>query len=167
MAISPVSDLVLDVARAADPQKAAATTRALNDASGVAPDFAAALDSTPSSVASLAAPARVQPYGLAGRAIKTAQTPAQKAAVGLEATMLKSFVDQMLPKDATHVFGAGVAGDVWKSMLSEHIATELAQSGKLKLASRLFETHPDLLKTHSVHKTAAATPVAPQMKIKI
>jgi hypothetical protein len=51
----------------------------------------------------------------------------------------------MLPKDAVNVFGGGVAGDVWKSMLSEKIANEVAKSGSLKFASRLFETHPDLL----------------------
>jgi hypothetical protein len=59
--------------------------------------------------------------------------------------LLKNFVDQMLPKDAVAVFGEGVAGDVWKSMLSEKIANEVAKSGALKLADRLFETHPDLL----------------------
>jgi len=73
------------------------------------------------------------------------ETKAHKAAIGVESVLLKSFVDQMLPKDAVNVFGGGVAGDVWKSMLSEKIANEVAKSGSLKFASRLFETHPDLL----------------------
>ena len=77
------------------------------------------------------------------------ETAAHKAAVGLESVLLKNFVDQMLPKDAVGVFGGGVAGDVWKSMLSEKIANEVAKSGSLHLASRLFATHQDLLQSNT------------------
>ena len=150
MAISPTSDLILDVARAADPAKAQATTRALaagnsGTASGVEPsaDFSAALDRM---AATPAASTRDYSYHNPTASIQSSvETKAHKAAIGVESVLLKSFVDQMLPKDAVNVFGGGVAGDVWKSMLSEKIANEVAKSGSLKFASRLFETHPDLL----------------------
>ncbi len=150
MAISPVSDLILDVARAADPQKASATTRALA-AAGNEPlqgaDFAATLDRAP------AARPATRDYSYQNRVAAAAkngmQSAASKAAVGLESVLLKSFIDQMLPKDAVEVFGGGVAGDVWKSMLAEKIANQVANSGSLKLATCLFETHPDLLHSSS------------------
>ena len=50
----------------------------------------------------------------------------------------------MLPKDAGSVFGEGTAGDVWRSMLSEQIARQIAKSGALGLSRRLFATHPVL-----------------------
>jgi flagellar protein FlgJ len=166
MAISPTSDLILDVARAADPVKAQATTRALAaGASGVEPiaEFSRTLDRVATAPA---APLQDYSYHNPTASIQSsAETKAHKAAVGLESVLLKSFVDQMLPKDAVNVFGGGVAGDVWKSMLSEKIANEVAKSGSLKLASRLFETHPDLLhsgKHHDLaHDLAKVSPAAP------
>jgi hypothetical protein len=141
MAIAPTSDLILDVARAADPQRAMATTRALtNAAAGASGGFASTLaEFSPS----LTRYGYHNPSATAG----AVETPAHKAAVGLESVLLKNFVDQMLPKDAVGVFGAGVAGDVWKGMLSEKIANEVAKSGALKLAERLFESHPEMLKS--------------------
>jgi len=152
MSISPASDLILDVARAADPQKAAATTRALATAGNEqlqGADFANALDQTATAWRST----RDFSYQNPIASKNSVQSAASKAAVGLESVLLKSFVDQMLPKDAVEVFGSGVAGDCWKSMLAEKIANEMARSGALKLASRLFETHPDLL-----HSSKQASP---------
>ena len=73
------------------------------------------------------------------------ELPERKAAVGLESVLLKNVIDQMLPKDAVDVFGSGVAGDVWRSMLSDKIANQIAKSGALKISDRLFATHSDLL----------------------
>ncbi len=158
MAISPASDIILDVARAADPQKALATTRALDAgfASDATKEFSRALDGV-----AVAPPHRDFSYRNAAASIHGgAASAAQKAEVGLESVLLKSFIDQMLPKDAVEVFGGGVAGDVWKSMLSEKIADQVAKSGVLKLGRRLFATHPDLL--HSARQqNFAQFPSAP------
>jgi hypothetical protein len=143
MAISPASDIILDVARAADPQKAMATTRALASASSVAPtDFGSTLASFPG------AAARDYSYQNPSLFAGRDESPERKAAVGLESVLLKSFIDQMLPKDAVAVFGSGVAGDVWKSMLAEKIANQIAKSGALKIGERLVASHPDLAGTH-------------------
>jgi peptidoglycan hydrolase FlgJ len=139
MAISPASDIIMDVARAADPQKAFATTRALAEAAGAAPDFAATL-------ADFRAPvAAGDSYRTPPLYAPRENSPERKAVVGLESVLLRGFVDQMLPKDAVDVFGSGVAGDVWKSMLSEQIAGQIAKSGALKIGEKLFATHPNLL----------------------
>jgi hypothetical protein len=142
MAISPSSDIILDVARAADPQKAMAMTRALASASSVAPtDFGSTLASFPGGAA--------RDYSYQNPTLfvsgpQHGESPERKAAVGLESVFLKSFIDQMLPKDAVAVFGSGVAGDVWKSMLAEKIANQIAKSGVLKIGERLVAAHPEL-----------------------
>ena len=51
--------------------------------------------------------------------------------------MLQSFVQSMLPKNATSVFGKGTAGEVWSSMLAEKMGDELARSGQVGIAQRL------------------------------
>jgi hypothetical protein len=158
MAISPASDIILDVARAADPQKASATTRALAEGAGAADasaGFSRALQSVSAATSGLYA------YRNAGASSQTkGGAAAQKATVGLESVLLKSFIDQMLPKDAVEVFGGGVAGDVWKSMLSDKIADEVAKSGALKIGQRLFATHPDQIQSHG-NQTLSAWPPAP------
>jgi hypothetical protein len=68
---------------------------------------------------------------------KTAQTQ-----VEFEASILKTFVDAMLPKDETDVYGQGSAGDIWKSMLADQIAKQIARSGAFAISKRLFDTHP-------------------------
>ena len=55
--------------------------------------------------------------------------------------MLNSFVGELLPKDASSVFGQGTAGEMWRSMLAEQVSLQIAKSGKLGLARRLFATH--------------------------
>lgn len=164
MAISPASDIILDVARAADPQKASATTRALADGAGFADastGFSRALEG-----ASATASGLYSYRNPAASNLSAGATAAQKATVGLESVLLKSFIDQMLPKDAVDVFGGGVAGDVWKSMLSDKIADEVAKSGALKIGKRLFATHPDQLQSHR-NKTSGSFPSAPPPAVKI
>jgi hypothetical protein len=62
---------------------------------------------------------------------------AGQAFAQLEAFVLQSFIQAMLPKNAPHVFGKGTAGDVWKSMLAEKLGAEIARSGQLGIAKRL------------------------------
>jgi Rod binding domain-containing protein len=144
VAISPASDLILDVARAADPRQAMATTKVLVGASGdVSGDFVAALDRLPSSAALPSGMSYKNPVA----ALTEKQTPARKAEIGLESMLLKSMIDEMLPREASDVYGSGVAGDVWKSMLSDQIAEQIAKSGALKIGERLFATHQNLLQS--------------------
>jgi flagellar protein FlgJ len=56
-----------------------------------------------------------------------------------EAFVLQSFLESMLPKNATAVFGKGSAGEFWRSMLAEKLGTELARSGQVGIAQRLAE----------------------------
>jgi flagellar protein FlgJ len=70
--------------------------------------------------------------------------------------MLSSFVGELLPKDASNVFGQGTAGDMWRSMLAEQVSLQIAKSGKLGLARRLFATHELQPGDSSAHPGQAA-----------
>jgi hypothetical protein len=73
------------------------------------------------------------------------EAKAQKAAqteIDFEASMLKTFVDAILPKDEADIYGQGSAGDIWKSMLADQIARQIAKSGAFGISKRLFATHP-------------------------
>jgi peptidoglycan hydrolase FlgJ len=141
VAINPPSDIVLDVLNAADPLRSEATTQRLNAlGAGASDDFAKALDAVRQpSVSPLVgmadARSRLLDKGMAADK-KTAH-----AQVELEATLLNNLVGEMLPKDADDVYGQGTAGDVWRSMLGDQIAHQIAKSGELGIAKRLFATH--------------------------
>ncbi|TCR63660.1 rod-binding protein [Bosea sp. BK604] len=146
MAISPPSDIVLDVTRAADPMRQQVAFDRLArlsvpGASGTL--FASAIDE--------AAPGR-SGAGLAGAREKLAAlapakpgdaeaTPeAQKTKKTLqrfEAQVISTFIEQMMPEATTNTFGDGMAGGVWRSMLSEQIAGELAKSGGLGIRDKI------------------------------
>jgi flagellar protein FlgJ len=151
MAIKPSSDIVLEVLKAADPVRAQAAAQrlsALGAAAGVgaADDFANVLDATDPS--SAGAPAAVaNPGNMRDRLSELDLDAAddQKAArtqIEFEASILKTFVDAILPKDENDVYGQGTAGDVWKSMLADQIAKQIAKSGAFGISKRLFATHP-------------------------
>lgn len=163
MAFNPRTDVVLEVASAADPSRAGLAAQRLNAIAGSnvpAADFAADLDrASPAS----AADARARLAEAAGGPDKLRQAKTQ-----FEAMMLNSFVGELLPKDSGEVFGQGMAGDMWRSMLAEQVSTQIAKSGKLGLARRLFATHE--VATHSgrigeAAKTAGAS--AAQMSANI
>ncbi len=146
MAIDPPSDIVLEVARAADPARAAAVAQRLNglaaNVSATGEDFGAALDQAclPKAASAVeGAPdmrarlASIQPGG---------NDKASKAQVQFESVLLNSLVSEMLPKDAPQAYGQGLAGEMWRSLLAEKISGEIAGSGALGIGRRLFATHP-------------------------
>jgi len=145
MAFNPRTDVVMEVLKAADPSRASLAAERLNalagpDASGR--DFSSDLERAASSATTIPAPlanaadARSRLSEIPSRPDKLGQAKTQ-----FEAMMLSSFVGELLPKDASAVFGEGTAGDMWRSMLAEQMSLEIAKSGKLGLARRLFATH--------------------------
>jgi flagellar protein FlgJ len=81
--------------------------------------------------------------------------------------MLNSFVSEMLPKDTGEVFGQGMAGDMWRSMLADQVSTQIAKSGKLGLARRLFATHEVGLHSARIGEAAKTGQPAAQMSANI
>lgn len=128
MAISPPSDIVLDVARAADPS-AVETARAdlmrRTQGTAAAAAFDAGLSARP------AAGGQVL-----GREAGAPSAP--EAARKFEAMVLQTFISSMMPKDAESTYGEGMAGDMWKSMMAEKIAGVVAERGGIGIADRVL-----------------------------
>jgi flagellar protein FlgJ len=152
VAINPPSDILSDVAAAAHPGKLREATQRLEtagaEAAAATANFAAALNTASGAKAPAAASlAASQTPG----ALPTATTKAPAAPIPLqskeealkkfEAFFLQTFVDSVLPKNAQSVFGSGTAGEVWRSMLAEHVAVEIAKSSKFGIAERLAGNH--------------------------
>lgn len=134
MAINPPSDLVMDVARAADPHAYRAATERLKSISGGMGTAAAGAGLTRDNFASfsekLAAGVSVRPEG--GNAV----SPAYRK---FEAFMLQSFVQSMFTSDTAASFGKGISGEYWKSMMAEAMANKMADTGGVGVARMLEE----------------------------
>ncbi len=134
MAISPPSDIVLDVTRAADPlrQQVAFERLSRMSATGAATQFASALDG-----AGLAG-AREKFAAMHGTAAPAeGDARSRKTLEKFEAQVLSTFIEKMMPEANTNTFGDGMAGGVWRSMLSEQIAGEIAKSGGIGLRDKI------------------------------
>lgn len=131
MAISPPSDIVLDVARAVEPAgmevaRARLATRG-NGAAATGSYSAFSLGDMQSSNAGTAG---------SGNGKTTPET-----FVRFEAMVLQSFIQSMLPKEADAVYGGGMAGDMWQSMLAQQLSGVMAERGGIGIADRILSDH--------------------------
>ncbi len=148
LAITPASDIVLDVARAADPSKYQAAAARLARMGGSAaetqtadaPDWAASLEAA-DGTASRGAPRYTQPAAVPSRPVITTAGPAARIKADpfkqFEAFVLQNFIQLMLPKQAESVFGSGTSGEIWKSMLADKLGSQIAAKGGIGIAARL------------------------------
>lgn len=130
MAISPPGDIVLDVTRAADPAATALARARLEGKAGVASAevaFEAAGD------APVAAPR------LDGESASKGAVP--KSYVKFEGMVLQTFLQSMMPNDTESVYGGGMSGDMWKSLLSQTLGETMAERGGIGIASHLMNDH--------------------------
>ena len=141
MAISPPSDLILDVAKAADPvglQEATTRLRSIaTSPTGEGFDLAFAGASEQAN----AAFSSFRPAGAGNTGEQ--KSPAEK----FEAMILTQFVETMLPQDAEAAFGEGTTGEIWKSMLAEQVASQIAASGGVGIADIISDTLKQGVKT--------------------
>ncbi len=127
MAISPPGDIVLDVARAAEPQALETARARLNSLGATVGDpaaFQASLSDLRSTIGG-------------GDGVRS--TP--ESFVKFEAMVLQSFVQSMLPNEAEQVYGQGVAGEMWKSLMAQEIAGTMAARGGIGIADRVLRDH--------------------------
>lgn len=133
--IRPPSDIVADVARAADPARLALAQAKLGAAAqtvaSVASDkpspFDIALRQATSTRAAGAAGAR----------------PADAAWRGLEEVLLARMLDAALPADANALYGGGAAGKIWRGFMAEHLARAAASGQGVGVAAALGRAHAD------------------------
>ncbi len=140
MAISPPSDLVLDVIRAADPAQVAAaqeqmkTNRANFMATSLAEKgagFGATVDILNRTANAARIEATAEPVEDAGKPPKVYRD--------FEAVYLTNFVQSMLPDESEEIYGKGNAGEMWKSMMAEQLGSTLAESGGVGIAQQMYE----------------------------
>jgi hypothetical protein len=133
--IRPPSDIVADVARAADPARLALAQARLGAAaqtivSGLADKpspFDVALRQATSTRAAGAAGAR----------------PADAAWRGLVEVLLARMLDSALPADSQALYGGGAAGKIWRGFLAEHLARAAASGQGVGVAAALGRAHAD------------------------
>lgn len=142
MAINPPSDLVLDVAMAADPQAMRASAERLRTMT--ADRAAAQMPLSSEHFARLQMGGNISEDALA-------KTPAPNPAFKkFEAFMLQSFVESMFSGENQAVYGEGIAGGYWKSMMSEAIANQMADAGGIGVARMLEEQSTKRIKAEAV-----------------
>ncbi len=160
MAISPPSDLLLDVARAADPAKVREATAKL---ARLAADPSAANEGFDKALAS----AKADKPGVPAAAATTSPLPVPTGAASLRATaqpktdtyrkfeavLLQNFVESMLPKD-DETFGDAASAGIYRSMMAEQLANQIANAGGIGIAKAIEKAHPA-----GAHKAAASIPV--------
>lgn len=125
MAIPSSGDLILDVVRAADP-------KAVETAKAKLASFAGKTDGAGFSEAVGTADAARPVKGMSG---------APDAFAKFEAMVLQTFLQSMLPKDTESVYGGGLAGEMWQSMLAEQLGEVMAKRGGIGIADRVLRDH--------------------------
>lgn len=149
MAISPPTDLVMDVLRAADPtavQEAQAKLSA-NRAAYSATKLAAAGKGFGAALEGLDGIGHKTRIDVAHESKKSAEMPEEYRK--FEASILQNFVNTMMPKDSEAVYGKGSAGEFWQSMMSEQIADQMSKSGGIGIAEQVFKQSLDRMRNEA------------------
>jgi flagellar protein FlgJ len=137
MAISPPTDIVLDVLNNADPAvlevaqaklKAGQATAEAQRLASTDESFAAIMRSDP------VADAHKLKHRLDGADKKQVPETYRK----FEAMVLQNFIKTMLP-ESEEVYGKGATGEIWKGMMAEQIANEIAKEGGVGIAEKLMD----------------------------
>ncbi|PVE22497.1 flagellar biosynthesis protein FlgJ [Microvirga sp. KLBC 81] len=140
MAISPPSDILSEVARAADPARYQAAAQSLLQ--GAAPVSGLSFEDTVRSVSARPIGGGADVYqirnSLRNDAESAAAVKSKRTAQEFEAFILQSFVESMLPKNAENVYGKGNAGSIWKSMMAERIGAQVARTGGIGIAEQIL-----------------------------
>ena len=142
MAISPPSDLVLDVVRAADPaqvQEAQArlkSNRAAFEATSLA-EAGAGFQATVGSILNRdSAGAQATGQGISAVGGKSVPEHLRK----FEAMVLQNFVKSMLPTDSEDMYGKGTAGEMWRGMMADQLGEAIAKGGGIGIAESLAKS---------------------------
>ena len=142
-----LSDLILDVANAADPVRRKMALERLENLGKTAPpdaigsSFARHIDmnATGSTSAEPVASLRASLDNIHGHPMpQNGQSGLQK----FEAFILGNFIGLMMPKDNEAVYGKGMAGEMWQSLSAQYIGEAVAKRGGIGLASRLAPHYP-------------------------
>jgi Rod binding domain-containing protein len=141
MAINPPSDIVLDVVNAADPSRLLEAQAKLK--AGQATLQAQRLASTEHSFDSTIARDHLRNNARLD-AVDKKQIP--ETYRKFEAMVLSNFLKSMMP-DSDEIYGKGATGEIWKGMMAEQLANEIARSGGIGIADKLSENGSTALRS--------------------
>lgn len=137
MAISPPSDLVLDVVRAADPTQ-------VQEAQAKLKSNRAAFEATSLAEAGAGFQAAV---GILNRDTVAGKAAEGVSAVGAKAVpehlrkfetmVLQNFVKSMMPAESEDIYGKGTAGEMWRGMMADQLGEALGKGGGIGIAESL------------------------------
>ncbi|TIX91985.1 rod-binding protein [Rhizobium sp. P44RR-XXIV] len=138
MAISPPSDLVLDVVKAANPAdvEVAQAKLAANKAAFAATSLAE--NGSGFGAAFSALNSAATQAGLANANTHTGTTKVPQVYRKFEAMMMQNFVKNMLPSSET-LYGKGSAGEIWKGMMAEQLGNTIAKNGGVGIAEKMYQ----------------------------
>lgn len=149
MSIFPATDIIADVARAADPKRQQVAFSRLEAISkGAQTTFASvAGESSAKANEKSGSGWRLSPVGLRA-AYQPAPTRPVSVAAGtdsvaeaakkFESLVLQTFFEALLPK-GEETYGAGASGSVWRSLMAEQLSNQFAASGAIGL-KKMLET---------------------------
>jgi Rod binding domain-containing protein len=140
VAISPPSDLVLDVVRAADPAQ-------VQEAQAKLKSNRAAFEANSLAEAGAGFQAAVGILNRDTAASHAATTAGSVSAVGakaipehlrkFESMVLQNFVKSMMPTESEELYGKGTAGEMWRGMMADQLGEALAKGGGIGIAASL------------------------------
>lgn len=140
MAISPPSDILSEVARAADPARYQAAAQ--NLIQGASPLAGPSFEDTVRAVSAGPMGGGADIYqirnSLRNDSESVAAAKSKRAAQEFEALVLQTFVESMLPKNAENIYGKGNAGSIWKSMMAEQVSAQMARAGGIGIAENIL-----------------------------
>lgn len=157
MAISPPSDLIIDVVRAADPAavqeaqaklKASKAAFAAHSLAESGNGFGAAMNIVDQSGTAA---------GLGNPAVSAKMAEMPDEYRRFEASVLSTFVNSMLPQETEEIYGKGSAGEFWKSMMAEKIADELSKRGGVGIAEQMYSQALDRAERQGLNATTDET----------
>jgi hypothetical protein len=152
MTLLPLDEIVRSVPDAADPRNVGAARERLRDvtASDRNVDFRDMIDahSGYSFPGSTEDAARSIAHSEAHGSNPAASSPTSQGAnrhdstpaLKFESFILKAFIETMLPKEGAAYFGQGAGGGIWRSMMAEQLANQIARSGGVGI-QKLVDVH--------------------------
>jgi hypothetical protein len=140
VAISPPSDLVLDVVRAADPAQ-------VQEAQAKLKSNRASFEATSLAEAGAGFQAAV---GILNRDTVAAKPADGVSAVGgkavpehlrkFETMVLQNFVKSMLPAESEELYGKGTAGEMWRGMMADQLGEAISKGRGIGIAESLAKS---------------------------
>jgi Rod binding domain-containing protein len=138
LAISPPSDLVLDVVKAADPLEVQAAQEKLkaNRAAFRATSLAengSGFSSKVDVLESATTKTDLEQVKVRGKTEEIPETYRK-----FESMVLQNFIKNMLPSDSEQVYGKGATGDIWKGMMAEQLGNVMSKGDGIGIAKQLY-----------------------------